>query len=283
MSMGGLGRARRTDRLAGAARCGAGVAIAGAVWGGGVLAGGAADWSGLGRERAALVAVVAHEARAAQQLSIRRAQARASVARPDGPTGWAPGERVLQLAAHAQACGLQLRELDRAPAGRDPEAAGRAAEGGPDERLTLVAVGGFGAIRAFLAGLAALPQLVVPARVEVRRDGEANRLETRLEVFFKLASPDSAVASGGVGHGDPFAGELHAEAASPVSGAARLVGVWRDADRGLALFEGDGAAWSVETGERVGEERVAGIDLGGVVLRGRGAQRRIPLLAEAAG
>ncbi len=281
--MGGLDRAWRADRLAGAARWGAGVAIAGAVWGGGVLAGGAADWSGLGRERAALAAVVAHEARAARLLSMLRAQPREVGSQTDGPAGRAPGERVLQIAAHAQACGLQLRELGRAPAGRDPQATGGAAEGGPDERLGLVAAGGFGAIRAFLAGLAALPQLVVPALVEVRRDGEANRLETRLEVFSRLVSADPTGVSGGVGQGDPFAGELLADEASPAFGAARLVGVWRDARRGLALFENDGAAWSVEAGERVGDERVAGIDLGGVILRGRGAPRRIPLRDEAAG
>jgi hypothetical protein len=275
----------RADGLEVAARWGAGAVIAALVCAGGVLAGGVADWTGVGRERAALAAATVREAGAARLLSAAGARSRETVARPGEPTARVPVERLLELAARAQASGLQLRELGRAPAGADAKATRSAADGAPDERLRLVADGGFGAIRAFLAGLASLPELVVPAVVEVRRDGDVNRLETGLDVFATLL-PGVSDASGANGatnagaRGDPFADAgltADADGARSPAGALRLVGVLRDARRGLALFEGDGAAWSVGAGERIGDEQVAAIDLGGVTLNGRGTARRVPL------
>lgn len=247
-------------------RIAAGAALACGVFACGVHVGRDADWGGVARSKSALDAAASRDARARQLLAAASRQPAA--ASPAAANADAPDRRetaadfALRLAAHAQTSGLRVRQLDRL--------GGESADGRRDGgayTLALSAEGDFSAFLRFFAGLVLLSQLVVPVTFSVKRDGETNVLETRLDVWPELPGrvgrPWASVPD--MPRADPFAA-MPMFAAGEAQDGARLVGVLSDRRSGLALFERGGAAWSVAAGQAVGGDRLAGIDAGGVTF-----------------
>ncbi|MFD1556786.1 hypothetical protein ACFSHT_14340 [Paraburkholderia silviterrae] len=171
---------------------------------------------------------------------------------------------VSQLAAQA---GLVLIALEPAASGGPRAQAFRTTK--------LVAWGSFGQLRAFLEGLAALPELAVPAELTVRRSGEGLAVSAMLQVFDGL--PAVAIARRGEAGGalaDPFAsrfaGALGA-AAGQGGVAMRLAGMLVERGRAIALVETAEGTVAVQAGATLGGAHVSSVDAARVVLALDGA------------
>lgn len=236
----------------------------------GLLVANRADWGGAARSRAALGEVAVRDLQARRLLAA--ASANRASARRTGPVevGDVLARLVLRLADLAEASGLRIRELDRLAVSHD----GGPADGPRADWLKLSAEGDFTAIQRFVAGLASLPVLVVPAALTVQRGGRAGVIEVRLAVFAALPPGRGEVVAdrGDLRHVDPFA-----DTSTGAGPSARLVGVLRDRRLGLAMFELDDSAWLIAEGQRFGDERIARIDIGGVTLAKPGSTRRVSM------
>ncbi|WP_043285079.1 hypothetical protein [Paraburkholderia oxyphila] len=171
---------------------------------------------------------------------------------------------VSELAAQA---GLVLIALE-------PAASGGA--GAQALRTTkLVASGSFGQLRAFLEGLAALPELAVPAELTVRRSGGSLAVSAMLQVFDGL--PAVAIARSdeeGGALADPFASRFagaQGAVGAPGGAAMRLAGMLVERGRAVALVETAEGTVAVQAGATLGGGRVSSVDPARVVLALDGA------------
>lgn len=171
---------------------------------------------------------------------------------------------VSQLAAQA---GLVLIALEPAASGGARAQAYRATK--------LVALGNYGQLRAFLEGLAALPELAVPAELTVRRSGGGLAISAMLQVFDGL--PAVAVTRSeeeGGALADPFASRFAgAQGAAGMQGGAamRLAGMLMERGRAVALVETAEGTMAVQTGATLAGAHVSSVDPARVVLSLDGA------------
>lgn len=181
---------------------------------------------------------------------------------------------VSQLAAQA---GLVLISLEPATSGGTTTQAYRATK--------LVALGSFGQLRAFLAGLAALPELAVPAELTVRRSGAGLAISAMLQVFDGL--PAAAFTRGdeeGGALADPFASQftdVEGTAGMQGGGAMRLVGMLVERGRAVALVETAEGTMTVQTGATLAGARVSSVDPARVVLSLDGATHTLNWVEDA--
>lgn len=267
-------------RISGAGwRAAAGAALAGGVFACGAHAGRDADWGGVEQSRMALEAVASREARARRLLAAPPASS-AGHGRSLGERQ-TPADLALRIASYADASGLRMRKLERIEGERADE---RRDDGGV-YAFAMSAEGDFGALYRFLSGLAALPALIVPIATSVKRDGGATTvLDARLDVWPAL--PAGAGQRPANVREAPFADPFSTIPMLAVEGAAdaaRLVGVLRDRRSGLALFERGDDAWSIAPGQRIGGDRLARIEAGGVTLATHDGRRRVMTVGGATG
>ena len=166
---------------------------------------------------------------------------------------------VSQLAAQA---GLVLIALEPAPSGGTRAQAFRTTK--------LVALGSFGQLRAFLEGLAALPELAVPTELTVRRSGGGLAISAMLQVFDGLpAVAFTRNDEDGGALADPFATQFAGVqgAAGMQGGAAmRLTGMLVERGRAVALVETAEGTLAVQTGTTLAGAHVSSVDPARVVL-----------------
>ena len=192
---------------------------------------------------------------------------------------------VADLAALAARTGVTLRALE--PASVADSAHLRSSSLKP-RALRITGRTQFAGFYAFLQGLSALSAQVVPETVSVKRESGALSFAATLHVFggisARRAQPAAVKAAASPAGGesgrspaDPFGVDMAARQADAY--VSRLVGLFRDASRSLAVFEGAGGAQArlVAPGQALGAERVVRIDAGGVLLASRTGKRRIAL------
>jgi hypothetical protein len=181
---------------------------------------------------------------------------------------------VADLAART---GVKLLVLE--PAAR--AAAGRGRHGETAERaLRLEGRTDFAGLYAFVQGLSALPVLIVPRALDIKREPEGLAFEATLNVLGR-SSTRLTLATGasnvdvGPPRGDPF--HVGAAFSSPEASATRLVGLVHGGRQALALVErASGVQTALATpGQTLGAEKIVGIDAFGVTLSGRGGVRRL--------
>lgn len=245
------------------------------------------DWSGVTRARAM------HEAAQAKRAEVERLLGRPPRA-PDaeaatglqrtaaGDTSGegepaAPQDPLWQLALAAHEQGLHIRHLAPAPGG---------VQGARDEaepRYDIAGDGRIGAIVGWVRSLAALPLAVAPVRLDIERQAAGATFSARLAV-----SPGAAAhGQGALLRPDPFevlTVGLPAEAefgGREAAASPRLAGIVRNGRRALAVFDVDSGPWCAAPGERIGGERIARIDGGGVWFgAGEGREHRVALAGE---
>ncbi|MDR3095769.1 MAG: hypothetical protein LBV73_01690 [Paraburkholderia sp.] len=234
------------------------------------LAGGACTVLDVGGARAARAGLADSEARlAAARQTVARLPALQRDAQ-DPPRLVREGSAatdirsVSQLAAQA---GLVLIALEPAASGGVRAQAFRTTK--------LVALGSFGQLVVFLEGLAALPELAVPAELSIRRSGGSLAVSAMLQVFDGL--PAAAIARNDNGGGvlaDPFAGGFPGVpgAAGMQGGAAmRLSGMLVERGRVVALVETAEGTMTVQAGATLAGAHVSSVDPARVVLSLDGA------------
>lgn len=139
----------------------------------------------------------------------------------------------------------------------------------------------------FLRGLSDLPLLVVPEDVTVRRSAGVLLISANLHLFHALtpapgrpelfADEDLEADDEEVEFDDPFSLQRQADGAEVQISLLRLVGLLRDSARGLALLETADGATAVERGQRVGDDRVTGMDALSITLTNRAGTRTLAL------
>ncbi|GAB7534434.1 hypothetical protein [Burkholderia sp. 3C] len=181
----------------------------------------------------------------------------------------------LALAAHEQ--GLHIRHLAPAPGG--VQDAGNEAE----PRYDIAGDGRIGAIAGWVRALAALPLNVAPVRLDIERQAAGATFSARLAV-----SPGAAArGQGALMLPDPFDvltvglpadADFGGREAAP---SPRLAGIVGNARHALAVFDAESGPWCAAPGERIGGERIARIDGGGVWFgSGDGREHRVMLAGE---
>lgn len=146
--------------------------------------------------------------------------------------------------------------------------------------MKFAAQGGFAPLRAFLAGLAAQPGLVVPAELAIKRNGEGLSIASTLQVFDGLP-PVQLGAAGGDRDGpasDPFASSA---ADGPGKGALRLTGVLQDRAGIVALVETASGTQAVRAGQTFAGARVEHVLPSRVVFASGGKSQIVTWAEEA--
>ncbi|MFM0225955.1 hypothetical protein [Paraburkholderia dipogonis] len=157
--------------------------------------------------------------------------------------------------------------------------------------LRLTARTDFVHLMAFLRGLSDLPVLIVPVDVTVKRDAAALSMSATLHVFDALRpAPSTASADAFADDSldsdddedivffDPFSQpRMQAAGDLPDLSQLRLVGLLSDRTRGLALLDTPEGVATVESGERIGAERVTKLDASGITLAKGGATRTLAM------
>jgi hypothetical protein len=240
-----------------------------------------ADLAGAQAGRAALSEAQRRLATAQHSLGqlpgLRRSVAAMSIGQP--PEAWTPADDVRLISLLAARSGVTLLTL----------APGSGNGTGLDtmSSMRLTAQTDFLHLLVFLRGLSDLPLLVVPEDVTVRRSAGVLLVSANLHLFHALspapARPELFVDDEldaddeEVEFYDPFSLQLQADGEAAQAGLLRLVGLLRDRTRGLALLEtADGAA-AVERGQRVGDDRVTGMDALSITLTNRVGTRTLAL------
>jgi len=205
----------------------------------------------------------------------RSANEQSSAAREPTRSIGAEWHAVAELASRA---GISLRTL--APASAPAGKASRATKTSGAARTWRVdGLADFAGVYAFFMGLSSLPMLVVPEAVDIKHDKGSLALGATLGVYDAppLAASKSTLAQASRPIADPFAGDRPA-LRSAVS-AGRLVGIVRDRQRAVALFEAASGADVVAAvpGQTVGAERLVAIDAMGATLAGNGQTRRVAI------
>lgn len=245
--------------------------IAASVYGFGANAWISADLGGMQASRSALDDVrhrVEKANRALTQLpALRRDVAASPVGLLSG--GWTSADDLRVVSLLAARSGVTLLTLTP----------GAASGAGLDAMRTLhfTAQTDFLHLMVFLRGLSDLPVLVVPEEVTAKRSGGTLAISATLHVFNAL-SPVSASAQLLAGDDldtddgeelmfyDPFSTQQDAGGAAADAALLRLVGMLRDRTHHLALLETAGGPEAVEPGQRLGDDRVTGMDASTVTL-----------------
>jgi hypothetical protein len=157
--------------------------------------------------------------------------------------------------------------------------------------LQLTARTDFVHLMAFLRGLSDLPVLIVPVDVTVKRDATELSVSATLHMFDTLRPAPSTTSTDAftddsldadddedIVFFDPFA-RPQMQAAGDLSDVVqlRLVGLLSDRTRGLALLDTPDGVTAVESGERIGAERVTKLDASGITLAKSGATRTLAM------
>jgi hypothetical protein len=245
--------------------------IAASVYGVGANAWISSDLGGMQASRAALDEVrhrVAQANRALTQLpALRRDVAASPVGLLSG--GWTSADDLRVVSLLAARSGVTLLTLT-------PDVASGA---GLDALRTLhfTAQTDFLHLMVFLRGLSDLPVLVVPEEVTAKRSGSTLAISATLHVFNAL-SPVLASSELVAGDDldpddgeelmfyDPFSPQSEAGGAAADAALLRLVGMLCDRTHHLALLETAEGPATVEPGQRLGDDRVTGIDASSVTL-----------------
>lgn len=157
--------------------------------------------------------------------------------------------------------------------------------------LQLTARTDFVHLMAFLRGLSDLPVLIVPVDVTVKRDAAALSVSATLQVFDALRPAPSTTSADAFADDsldsdddedivffDPFSQpQMQAAGDLPDVSQLRLVGLLSDRTRGLALLDTPDGVATVESGERIGAERVTKLDASGITLAKDGATRTLAM------
>jgi hypothetical protein len=247
------------------------VAIAASVFAVGVNAWNSVDLGGLEASRAALEDTRHRVERAnrmlAQLPALRRSAAAPLMSLTSG--GWTSADDLRAVSLLAARSGVALLTLTpgaASGAGRDAMRA-----------LHFTAQTDFLHLMVLLRGLPDLPVLVVPEDVTAKRSGSTLVVSATLHVFDALApvstSPElyadddlDADDDEDVMFYDPFSPQVKAGGVSEEEALLRLVGVLRDRARELALLETADGAMTVEPGQRLGDDRVTGMDTFSITL-----------------
>jgi hypothetical protein len=246
------------------------VAIAAAVFALGVNAWNSVDLGGLEASRAALEDTQHRVERAnrmlAQLPALRRGAAAPLMSLTSG--GWTSADDLRAVSLLAARSGVALLTLTpgaASGAGRDAMRA-----------LHFTAQTDFLHLMVLLRGLPDLPVLVVPEEVTAKRSGSTLVVSATLHVFDALApvsanpelyaDDDLDADDEDVMFYDPFSPQAKAGVASEDEALLRLVGVLRDRARDLALLETADGAMTVERGQRLGDDRVTGMDTFSITL-----------------
>jgi Tfp pilus assembly protein PilO len=246
-----------------------------------------ADLAGVQASRVALSDAehrVAQAQQALAQLPALRRQAAATAtatatANAQAPATWTPADDMRLMSLLAVRSGVTLLTL--APG------VGRNAGSDTVRSLHLTVQADFLHLMIFLRGLSDMPILVVPEDVNVKRSTGGLLISATLHVFADLspvaASPELFIDEDldaddeDVVFYDPFSRESQADGDATDVGLLRLAGLLRDRTRGLALLEtADGAA-TVEQGQRVGNDRVTGMDALSITLTNAVGSRTLTL------
>ncbi|MGH8781928.1 type 4a pilus biogenesis protein PilO [Paraburkholderia sp.] len=244
-----------------------------------------ADVDGFDASRAALAdgqRRLAEAMQATTQLpALRRdALARAQRARP--PV-WTSADDVRTLSRLADESGLALVSLEPG-----------AESGSATDTMRPVqfdARGDFAQLMQFVAGLAALPVLVVPSDVDITRDGGMLSVKATLQVFSRLPPAATALARASnaaadaddepeVVFYDPFSPRA-ADVDESAGASLRLVGLLRDRVHALALVETDDGPIAAAPGQQIGDGRVTHIDAAGLTLATSLGARQLTLAKDA--
>jgi hypothetical protein len=246
------------------------VAIAAAVFAVGVNAWNSADLGGLEASRAALEDTQHRLERTnrmlAQLPALRRGAAAPLTSLTSG--GWSSADDLRVVSLLAARSGVALLTLTPGAASGTGRDAMRA--------LHFTAQTDFLHLMVLLRGLPDLPVLVVPEEVTAKRSGSTLVVSATLHVFDALApvstSPELYVDDDldaddeDVMFYDPFSPQPKAGDVSGEEALLRLVGVLRDRARDLALLETADGAMTVERGQRLGDDRVTGMDTFSITL-----------------
>lgn len=247
-----------------------GVVIAALVFGIGANAWLSADLGGLQASRAALEDAHHRVEQAKRTVAQLPALRRSAAALPVvlAPGNWTSADDLRAVSLLAARSGVTLLSLTPGAASGAGLDAGRA--------LHFTAQTDFLHLMVFLRGLSDLPVLVVPEEVTAKRSGSVLIISATLHVFSALnpvtKSPelyvddDLTADDEEVVFYDPFSPQTEAGSESAESGLLRLVGVLRDRTRDLALLETADDAITLERGQRLGDERVTGVDTFSVTL-----------------
>jgi hypothetical protein len=246
------------------------VAIAVSVFAVGVNAWNSVDLGGLEASHAALEGTRHQVERAnrmlAQLPALRRGTAAPLMSLTSG--GWTSADDLRAVSLLAARSGVALLTLTpgaASGAGRDAMRA-----------LHFTAQTDFLHLMVLLRGLPDLPVLVVPEDVTAKRSGSTLVVSATLHVFNALApvstipelyaDDDLDADDEDVMFYDPFSPHAKAGGVSAEEALLRLVGVLRDRARELALLETADGAMTVEPGQRLGDDRVTGMDTFSITL-----------------
>ena len=227
------------------------------------------DLAGLDASRVALSDAQHRVARAQQALTQLPGLRRRAAATSNGqaPAAWASADDVRLMSLLTLRSGVTLLTLA-------PGAGNGASDAVRSTHLTVQA--DFLHLMVFLRGLSDMPVLVVPEDVTVKRNAGGLLIGATLHVFADLspaaASPElfvdedmDADDEDAVFY-DPFSRESQAYGDATDAGLLRLAGLLHDRTRGLALLETADGAVTVERGQRVGNDRVTGMDALSITL-----------------
>ena len=257
------------------------VTIAASVFGIGANAWISADLGGVQASRAALDEARHREERANRALAQLPALRRDAAASPVGLAsgGWTSADDLRVVSLLAARSGVALLTLTP----------GAASGAGLDAMRTLhfTAQTDFLHLMVFLRGLSDLPVLVVPEDVTAKRSGSTLAISATLQVFNALspvlASPelfaddDLDADDEEMVFYDPFSPQPDAGGAVADAVLLRLVGMLRDRTRGLALLETADGATTIERGQRLGDDRVTGMDAFSITLTNTVGTRTLTL------
>lgn len=246
------------------------VVIAASVYGVGANAWISADLGGMQASRAALDEVQHHVERANRALAQLPALRRDVAASPVGLLAgeWTSADDLRVVSLLAPRSGVSLLTLTP----------GAASGAGLDAMRTLhfTAQADFLHLMVFLRGLSDLPVLVVPEDVTAKRSGSTLAISATLHVFNALspvstspelfADDDLDADDEEMVFYDPFSPQSEAGGAAADAALLRLVGTLRDRTRHLALLETADGATTIERGQRLGDDRVTGIDASSITL-----------------
>ncbi|MEW6343597.1 MAG: hypothetical protein AB1704_23295 [Pseudomonadota bacterium] len=239
------------------------------------------DLAGVHAGRAALVEARHRLVKAQHSLGQLPELRRSVAALPIGPVPqpWTPADDVRLISLLAARTGVTLLTL--APG------AGNGAGLDAMSSMHLTAQADFLHLLVFLRGLSDLPLLVVPEDVTVRRSAGVLLISANLHLFHALtpapgrpelfADEDLEADDEEVEFDDPFSLQRQADGAEVQISLLRLVGLLRDSARGLALLETADGATAVERGQRVGDDRVTGMDALSITLTNRAGTRTLAL------
>lgn len=178
---------------------------------------------------------------------------------------------VSRLAAQA---GLALIALEPAAPGGAKAQVFRATK--------LMAQGSFTQLRAFLDGLAELPELAVPMELSLRRGASGLTMSALLQVFDGLpAVAFSDDANEGSGAADPFSDRFGSSKSAKGDGPLRLAGMLVERGRALALIESAEGTTVVQAGAMLAGVRVVEVSPARVVLAVDGATQTLDWPKEA--